>query len=151
MRNAGFHEFRADGQKTRLAIKPFRVCLRVQEDAFQADFDRVVDGGLEQLPADVASALFLDHRHATDLTGAGEQARGAKRQAHFVQRKEMGGFFIEPVPFDVLRNALLLDEYSLPNGAQLFHVRRPLTLTTCSAISRFASPTRQPGRCIDPA
>ena len=58
----------------------------------------------------------------------------------------MGGFFIEPVPFDVLRNALLLDEYSLPNGAQLFHVRGPFDLDDmqCHQPIRFANAAARP-------
>ena len=64
----------------------------------QTDFDGVIDCGLEQLPADVAAALFFDHCHPTDLAGAREQTRRAQRKPHFVQRKEMGCFFVESRP-----------------------------------------------------
>ncbi len=126
VRNAGFHEFGAERQEAGFAIEPFRVRLRVQEYALQTDLDGVIDGGLEQLPTDVAAALFFEHRHPTDLARAREQARRAQREPHFVQRKEMSCFFVEPVPLQVQRYVLFFDEYSLPNGAQLLHVRRPL-------------------------
>ncbi len=87
--------------------------LRVQEYSLQTDRDSVIDCRLEQLAPDVATALFLKHRHATDLTGAREQSRGAERQAHFVQREKVCGVLIESVPFEFYRNALLLDEDSL--------------------------------------
>ena len=84
---------------------------------------------IQHLAADAAAALAGQHRHAADLGHTGlvrQHAAGGQGQAQAVAGQRMHAVGVTRVPFQLGRNALLVDEHRLADGARFGAQRGPV-------------------------
>lgn len=101
--------------------------LGMEEDLPQTLCARLINGGLQELPADPFGTVFLQHGQAADLSGW-RQSRGSNRLAVGGFREEMRVPGVLGIEGHVLWNMLFPDEHLLPDKSQSGLVRVPIGL-----------------------
>jgi len=118
MRDAGFHELRAEPREAEAGVEPLRSGLGVQHGALHSALpgareECMQHGGAHALPAPGAQ-----HRHSADVAVRQKPPR-RDHETGFVEGEGVITRSVPLVELDFLRHALLLDEHREPHAAGL--------------------------------
>ncbi len=109
MRDAHLVEHRAFRNKTGACIETGRMKLRVQLQRLHATPLRFIDQRIEQRRSDTAATHLRQHSHAPDVAIGQQPAATDGMTIEYGQRVHTGRIVF--IPFEMLRNPLLDDEY----------------------------------------
>ena len=109
MRDAGIRIFLAADLEACTFIEGNGMGLRREPDRVMAALTAQMDSRCEQGAADAASAPGFAHGHAADDIGF-KDSGASYRLAIRVQRQQMNCRFIQPVPFQLGRHLLFINE-----------------------------------------
>ena len=111
------HEYAAFDFETEPRVERERVRLRVERDAGMPRIDCGSDQRVEYCAADSFAAPMFNDRHAPDMP-VRQQTSGPDCFACRCSRERVDASLVQVVPFEFLRDTLLVDENGRADRAQ---------------------------------